>query len=67
MKLDGGRVVAEWFLWDGKRPTTIHAYAKEGGYVAVGYKGELYELTSHKHTFRRFGMPDELEPELSHG
>jgi Histidine kinase-, DNA gyrase B-, and HSP90-like ATPase len=61
MKLDDGRVLAEWFLWDGQRPTTIHAYAKEDGYVAVRYKDELFELTSHKHTFRRFGI---VEPDV---
>ncbi len=56
VRLDDGRVHAEWFLWDGERPTTIHAYAKEDGYVAVRYMDELYELTSMKHTFRRFGI-----------
>jgi hypothetical protein len=61
VKLDEGRVLAEWFLWDGKRPTTIHAYAKEDGYVAVHYMGELYEITSQKHSFRRFGI---VEPEV---
>lgn len=61
MKLDDGRVLVEWFLWDGKRPTTISAYAKENGYVAVRYQDELFELTSHKHTFRRFGI---VEPEV---
>src|SRR5262249_49323763 len=34
MTLDDGRVLAEWYLWDGKRPTTISAFAKESGYVA---------------------------------
>lgn len=58
--LDEDRVIAEWHLWDGKRPT-IHAYAKEKGYVAVRYKDELYELRGDKHTFRRFGI---VEPEV---
>jgi hypothetical protein len=58
--LDEERVLAEWYLWNGKRPP-IHSYAKEKGYVAVRYRGELYELRSDKHTFRRFGI---VEPEV---
>jgi hypothetical protein len=53
--LDEERVTVEWFLWEGKRPQ-VHDYAKEGGYIAVRYKDELYSLTSSKVDFRAFGI-----------
>lgn len=53
--LDQGRVRAEWYLWNGKRPK-VHTYAREQGYVAVRYKGELFELTYSKPHFRWFGI-----------
>jgi hypothetical protein len=55
MLLDSDRVVAEWYLWSGTRPQ-IHMYARENGYVAVRYKGELFELTYSKPHFRWFGI-----------
>jgi hypothetical protein len=53
--LDQGRVRAEWYLWEGDRPA-VDSYARKGGYVAVRYKGELYQLTSGKVPFRWFGV-----------
>jgi hypothetical protein len=53
--LDGERVAAEWYLWEGQRPS-IHGYAREIGYIAVRYKGELFHLTSSKVHFRWFGV-----------
>ena len=70
--LDDERVTVEWYLWEGDRPA-IHSYAKKGGYIAVRYKGELFHLTSHKATFRWFGIVESevqqnltvvLEPQL---
>lgn len=70
--VDEERVVAEWYLWEGERPA-VHSYAKKGGYVAVRYKGELFELTSNKLHFRWFGVIEStvqqnltiiLEPQL---
>jgi hypothetical protein len=55
LMLDGERVTAEWYLWEGERPS-IHGYAKEGGYIAVRYKGELFHVTSGKVQFRWFGI-----------
>jgi hypothetical protein len=49
------RVSAEWYLWQGERPA-IHSYAKKGGYIAVRYKDELFELTQNKAHFRWFGV-----------
>ncbi len=53
--LDGDRVAAEWYLWEGERPA-IHSYAKKQGYIAVRYNGELFHLTSGKVVFRSFGI-----------
>lgn len=53
--LDGERVPAEWYLWEGQRPS-VHSYAKEIGYIAVRYNGELFHLTSSKVHFRWFGV-----------
>jgi hypothetical protein len=53
--LDSDRVTAEWYLWEGERPD-IHSYSKRGGYIAMRYKDELFELTSHKAQFRWFGI-----------
>lgn len=70
--LDQERVRASWYLWEGARPA-IHSYAKKPGYIAVRYKDELFELTSHKAHFRWFGVADAkvqqnlfiiLEPQL---
>jgi Histidine kinase-, DNA gyrase B-, and HSP90-like ATPase len=55
VELDQSRVRADWYLWEGDRPA-IHSYAKKGGYVAVRYGDELFELTSHKAHFRWFGV-----------
>jgi hypothetical protein len=55
MLLDEDRVTAEWYLWEGKRPQ-VHNYAREGGYIAVRYKDELYSLSSGKVQFRAFGV-----------
>ena len=62
LMLDGERVNAEWYLWEGQRPS-IHGYAKEIGYVAVRYKGELFHLTSSKVHFRWFGV---IESKVQH-
>ena len=53
--LDGGRVQANWFLWNGERKS-IHTYAQENGYIAIQYGGELYQLTTNKAHFRWFGI-----------
>jgi hypothetical protein len=57
VSLDENRVNAHWYLWQGKRPA-IHSYAKKTGYIAVRYKDELFELSSHKAHFRWFGVAD---------
>jgi hypothetical protein len=70
--LDEDRVTAEWYLWEGERPQ-VHSYAKKAGYIAVRYKGELYQLTQNKAHFRWFGIVESkvqqnltiiLEPQL---
>jgi hypothetical protein len=70
--LDEERVMADWYLWEGERPA-IHSYAKKGGFVAVRYKDELFELSSAKPVFRAFGVIESqvqqnltiiLEPQL---
>jgi hypothetical protein len=53
--LDEERVLTEWYLWDGDRPH-VDSYAKKGGYVAVRYRDELYDLSSGKVQFRWFGV-----------
>lgn len=53
--LDGGRVQAHWFLWEGARKS-VHTYAKESGFISVQYSGELYQLTTNKAHFRWFGI-----------
>ncbi len=53
--LDGDRVSAEWYLWEGERPA-VHSYAKKSGYIAVRYKDELFQLTQNKAHFRWFGI-----------
>ena len=53
--LDDDRVALEWYLWAGERPN-VDSYAKKTGYIAVKYKGELFQLTSHKAHFRWFGV-----------
>jgi hypothetical protein len=55
--MDDNRVNAHWYLWEGERPA-IHSYAKKTGYIAVRYKDELFELSSHKAHFRWFGVAD---------
>jgi hypothetical protein len=57
LRIDEGRVLAHWYLWEGERPA-IHSYAKKAGYIAVKYKDELFELSSHKAHFRWFGIAD---------
>lgn len=49
------RVKIEWYLWEGDRPA-VHSYAKKGGYIAIRYKGELFNVTDHGQTFRAFGI-----------
>jgi hypothetical protein len=72
VQLDNNRVAAHWFLWEGDRPN-IHSYAKKPGYIAVKYKDELFDLTTHKAHFRGFGVAEAkvqqnltiiLEPQL---
>lgn len=72
VSLDEGRVNAHWWLWEGDRPA-VHSYAKKPGYIAIKYKDELFELSSHKAHFRWFGVADTkvqqnlfivLEPQL---
>jgi hypothetical protein len=53
--LDDERVLLDWYLWDGERPQ-IHMYAKESGYIAIRYNGELFQVTSNKAHFRWFGI-----------
>jgi hypothetical protein len=55
LSLDDDRVRGEWYLWGGKRPS-VHSHAREGGYIAVRYEGELFELTYSKAHFRWFGI-----------
>lgn len=55
LMLDGERVAAEWYLWEGQRPA-VHGYAREIGYIAIRYNGELFHLTSSKVHFRWFGV-----------
>lgn len=55
LMLADDRVKAEWYLWEGERPA-IHSYAKRGGYIAIRYGDELFELTSGKVDFRNFGI-----------
>jgi len=57
LPIDEGRVQAHWYLWEGDRPA-IHSYAKKPGYIAIKYKDELFELSSHKAHFRWFGIAD---------
>jgi hypothetical protein len=57
LPLDEGRVLTHWYLWEGDRPA-VHSYAKRPGYIAVKYKDELFELSSHKAHFRWFGIAD---------
>lgn len=57
LALDEGRVVVDWYLWEGERPF-IHMYAKRQGYIAVRYKDELFELTSAKPMYRNFGVSE---------
>jgi hypothetical protein len=73
--LDDGRVRAEWYLWEGERPA-IHSYARRPGYIAVRYRGELYEITSDRVDFRHFGVIEQpvrqnlfivLEPQFYDG
>jgi hypothetical protein len=75
LTLDDGRVVAEWYLWEGERPA-IHSYARKPGYIAIRYKGELYEITADRIDFRHFGVVEQqvrqnlfivLEPQLYDG
>ncbi len=46
-----------WYLWpaDTER-RMIHSYARRHGYVAALYGDELYHLTDHAFTYRRFGI-----------
>ena len=48
--LDDRRVTAVWYLWEGERPA-IHSYARKPGYIAIHYKGELYEFRPIASTF----------------
>ncbi|MFN8173750.1 MAG: hypothetical protein U0T02_01625 [Solirubrobacteraceae bacterium] len=47
----------DWFLWDGERPA-VQSYASLGGYIAVLYKDELYDVTAHHSTYRSFGIAE---------
>jgi hypothetical protein len=55
--LDSERVNVEWYLWEGDRPH-IDSYAKRNGYIALRYKGELFQVTSNKVHFRWFGVAE---------
>lgn len=75
LRLDDDRVLVEWYLWDGERPA-IHSYARKPGYIAIRYKGELYEISSDRVDFRHFGIVEGqvrqnlfivLEPQLYDG
>jgi hypothetical protein len=57
VRLDKGRVVAEWYLRRGGRPAADPA-AGQGGFIAVRYDGELFHLTSAKAHFRWFGVAE---------
>lgn len=57
LPIDGDRVTACWYLWEGERPG-IHSYAKKTGYIAIFYKDELFQLTSNKAHFRCFGISE---------
>jgi hypothetical protein len=50
VRVDEDRVTIGWYLCDGERPA-IHSYAKGGGYIALRYQGELFQLTSNKAHF----------------
>jgi hypothetical protein len=75
LRLDDDRVLVEWYLWKGERPA-IHSYARKPGYLAIRYKGELYEISSDRVDFRHFGIVEGqvrqnlfivLEPQLYDG
>jgi len=53
--LDDERVAVEWYLWEGERPH-VDSYAKMGGYIAVRYNDELFQINSGKVQFRWFGV-----------
>ena len=55
--LSKDRVIASWYIWEGKRPD-IHTYAQRYGYVATRYKNELYEITDKAAVFRHFGIDE---------
>jgi hypothetical protein len=57
LPIDGDRVSADWYLWEGERPA-IHSYAKKAGYIGIFYKGELFQVTSNKAHFRWFGISE---------
>ncbi len=57
VELADGRVHAHWVLWEGPKPA-VHTYAREQGYMAVRYQGELYGLTTNKAHFRWFGVAE---------
>lgn len=52
---DGAEVL--WYLWKGARPN-VGSYAALGGYVAVEYKGELYDVNTHHSIYRQFGISE---------
>lgn len=65
LMLDEERVIVDWFLWEGQRPA-IHSYAKKGGYVAVRYRDELFDLSAAKPIFRAFGViEDKVQQNLT--
>jgi hypothetical protein len=53
--LDDDRVTVEWYLWSGELAER-DSYALPDGYIAVRYKGELFNLTERKVDFRQFGI-----------
>jgi hypothetical protein len=55
--LEDGKLKISWYLWEGARPV-CHGYALESGFIAVMYKGELYNFNSHISNFRNFGIID---------
>jgi len=60
--LDDDRVTAEWYLWNGERPH-VDSYARKGGYIAVTYNDELFEIRAGKVEFRWFGV---VESKVQH-
>ncbi len=55
LKIANKRVSVTCYVWKGDRPK-IASIAKKGGYFALRYKDELFQVTSSKSAFRSFGV-----------